>query len=193
MASKSISFGMDTNLLCTASTYDLPLLKHAKIESTFLLILPLPNLYTHKYNMLFFTIIATALATAAAANPLDQPLSGQALQRRLPQNEGQRTPPSKYYGISLNINMKPIGEQPEYGRAPVELNMLAQYTIKASEIIFDQGVHVNLELSTVLCQAYSDVDGVVPLGKPFSASESLYLAQEPVQLGSVLCYVSGDT
>ncbi|KAK4501247.1 hypothetical protein PRZ48_007054 [Zasmidium cellare] len=142
--------------------------------------------------MRLVTLLTTALVGSAAANSLKQPLERQALERRDPQGEGQRTPPSKYYGISLNINMKPIGEQPEYGRAPVELNFLAQYTIKASEIIFDQGVHVNLELATVLCQAYSDVDGVVPLGKPFSASKSLYLAQEPIQLGSVLCYVSGD-
>lgn len=37
--------------------------------------------------------------------------------------------------------------------------MLAQHTVEASESIFDPGVHVNLDINTVLCQAYSDADG----------------------------------
>ena len=48
------------------------------------------------------TVIAT-LASLAVALPSNQQQEDQVLQRR--QDEGQRTEPSKYYGISLNINM----------------------------------------------------------------------------------------
>lgn len=45
----------------------------------------------------------------------------------------------RYYGISLNLNEKPLNEQPVYGRAPTELNILATYSDVVSEITFDAG------------------------------------------------------
>lgn len=135
-------------------------------------------------TMQLLTILTSTLVATTAATAILQPAKRQ--------DSAQRTPPSKYYGISLNINLKPLSQQPVYGRAPVELNMLAQYTVNATEITFDQGVHVNLDLSKVFCQAYSDEDGVQPLGGPFKAPERLVICDVPVPLGSVLCYVGGE-
>lgn len=122
---------------------------------------------------------------------------------------------TKYYGISLNLNEKPINEQPVYGRAPTELNKLATYSDVVSQIIFDAGyvksctdvvdlyadadrhdsAAVNVDANNVECQAYSDADGVIPLGPSFTnAQPALFAAAgEPlVQVNAVLCYVSGD-
>lgn len=103
--------------------------------------------------------------------------------------------PSRYYGISLNINMAKKGEQPVYGRAPVELNKLAPYTVNASEILFDQGAAVGVDVKSVACQVFSDADGTKPIGQVFDAEEPLELAaegQDLVMIGSLICFVSGD-
>lgn len=46
---------------------------------------------------------------------------------------------TKYYGVSLNLNSKPINEQPVYGRAPTELNKLSVHNFTVSQILFDPG------------------------------------------------------
>ena len=76
--------------------------------------------------------------------------------------------------------------------SPCDVGAYVRYTVNATEITFDQGVHVNLDLSKVFCQAYSDEDGVQPLGGPFKAPERLVICDVPVPLGSVLCYVGGE-
>jgi hypothetical protein len=108
--------------------------------------------------------------------------------------------PTKYYGLPLNLNTAPSGQQPVYGRAPIELNKYIGYNdcVSVSSILFDAGSGVNVDLQDVQCQAYSDADGTVPLGAPFTLAESLSVPVSAegyhnglAPLGGVLCYVSG--
>lgn len=152
--------------------------------------------------VLAYTTVSTASVLHGRMNPSPNGVSRMAelpdpsMSQQQPYDlETSEYTPSRYYGISLNINLARKGEQPVYGRAPLELNKLAQYSVKASEILFDQGAAVGVDVRTVACQAYSDADGSKPIDEEFDAGEPLELAgegDELVNVGSVLCFVSGD-
>ncbi|KAI5365413.1 hypothetical protein Slin14017_G053030 [Septoria linicola] len=153
--------------------------------------------------LLAYTTMSTASVLHGRMNPspngvsrmAELPDTSMSEQQQPYDLESSEYTPSRYYGISLNINLARKGEQPVYGRAPVELNKLAQYSVRASEILVDQGAAVGVDVRNVACQAYSDADGSKPIDEEFDAEEPLELAgegEELVSVGSVLCFVSGD-
>ncbi|KAI9686888.1 MAG: hypothetical protein M1822_002641 [Bathelium mastoideum] len=99
-----------------------------------------------------------------------------------------------YYGVGLELHLQENGKtiaEP----APVQLNTLtalgdAQYPATAYEIVFD-GSASNIDVNSVECRAYKDAAGVVPGSAPFTKANPAELAtpNNPVEVGSVLCYV----
>lgn len=98
---------------------------------------------------------------------------------------------SKYYGISINVNAVPSGQPAVYEPAPVEINKLTSLgnNTSASELVFDHGVAINVDLDKVECRAYKDQDGVVPGSAPFTNARPAELSTNLVAVGSILCYI----
>ena len=100
----------------------------------------------------------------------------------------------KYYGISLNVNVSPAGQTPVLEPAPIQINKLTSlHQAKASELRFDLGVHINVDINSVECRAYKDVAGTVPGSAPFTAKKPAYLSTNLGEVGSVLCYITEST
>lgn len=100
---------------------------------------------------------------------------------------------STYHGISLHVNTNPAGQPKTASPAPVEINVLTSLNgVSASELSFDMGVEINVDIATVECRAFKDAEGVVPGSAPFNYKTPAELSTNLVEVGSVLCYVVTD-
>ena len=141
------------------------------------------------------TLLAVVFASLAAAAPASEKRA------------------KKYHGISLNgktsdeltirssnnctsvdnltVNAAPAGSPPIYEPAPIEINKLTSlHKAEASELIFDSGVAINVDINKVECRAYKDVLGLVPGSAPFTNAQPAELSTSFVEIGSVLCYIT---
>lgn len=76
---------------------------------------------------------------------------------------------------------------------PVEINNLVDASGSSASSLAFSTTAVNIDITKVKCRAFSDAEGVVPLGKPFNFRTPLFLdPTELVPVGSVLCYVVTD-
>ncbi|KAK5166465.1 uncharacterized protein LTR77_008008 [Saxophila tyrrhenica] len=96
----------------------------------------------------------------------------------------------KYKGISLHITTSPQGQNPPtVSPSPVELTKLTDLNgVHASAISLDEGVHPNVRLEDVQCQAFWDKDGRSPMGVAFTLEKGVVFGKNPVKVGSVLCW-----
>ncbi|KAH9822094.1 extracellular protein 59-1 [Teratosphaeria destructans] len=126
--------------------------------------------------MITKTIVTIALATLAFAAPTSL----------------QNKRDTRYHGVSINVNAAPLGQTPVLEPAPCEINVLTSLgnNTQASELIFDRGVAVNVNLASVECRAYKDNAGLIPGSAPFTNASKAVLSTEVVTVGSILCYVT---
>lgn len=100
-------------------------------------------------------------------------------------------PTEKYHGVSLRVRTTDASTAPAvYSPAPVEINHLTSlHGVHASQISFD-GIAPNVDINKVECRAYRDVEGLVPLGGPFTNEGPGEVGRGAlVEVGSVICYV----
>ena len=117
-------------------------------------------------SALIFTTVFAALATAAPA-----------MTKR----------DDAYYGVSLFQYIRNYRSP-----IPIEINTLTAFTnLSAYELSFDTGAAINVDINAVECRAYKDAAGVVAGSLPFNVTTPALLAtpNNPVQIGSILCYI----
>lgn len=96
--------------------------------------------------------------------------------------------PSQYHGISLHIDTNALGQLETSSPAPIEINKLANLGgISASKLSFDTTVAINVDLGTIECRAFKDMDGMEPASTPFALKRPAIT--NFTNVGSVLCYV----
>ena len=121
--------------------------------------------------MQYFTIAAAFLAAVASAAPTAK------------RQEYQEV------GLSfhvLNEEGQVVGEP-----APVQIGVLTNTdNVTAYEIVFD-GTSTNVDINSVVCQAYKDAAGTILGSAEFTYAQPAELAtpNNPVETGSVRCWV----
>lgn len=122
-----------------------------------------------------FAMVSGLLATIAAAAPATKLAARD----------------DTYYGVSINANVADSFSTPVYEPCPVQINVLTTTTdLSASELVFDAGVAINVDLSSVECRAYKDAAGTVPGSDPFTLAQPAALSTNLVSVGSILCYIT---
>lgn len=98
----------------------------------------------------------------------------------------------KYHGIGLALVTSPAGQLKVTSPAPVEIDFLTSLSNTSCYSIEFQSVHSNVDITEVECRAYKDESGQIPGSAPFNHKSPAYLSTNPVEIGSVLCYVVTD-
>lgn len=91
-----------------------------------------------------------------------------------------------YHGLSLNANVANTFSPAIYEPIPIEIAVLTTtVNLSCSELIFDDGVAINVDLSKVQCRAYMKTDGTVPASAVFEEGMPAMLSTDLVGVGSV--------
>lgn len=90
--------------------------------------------------------------------------------------------------LPLNFNTAASNEDEHYEQNDIQLGKLNTYSTKASHIVFVKNLGVELDLDSVVCQVFRDVDGHEQVGNTFSNTQDCDLGDDPIGIESIKCW-----